>query len=145
MGVDITEIGPQAAWDMLANNASAQLVDVRTRAEWSFVGLPNLAALDRQVILVEWKSFPTMSANDAFITELRAALGDTPASQLLFICRSGARSHDAARRVAAEFSQSGATPVCINVAEGFEGDLNTTAQRGHINGWKAAGLPWRQS
>ena len=145
MSHGIAEIGPQAAWELLKTDSGARLVDVRTRAEWSFVGVPDLAQLERQTVLVEWKSFPQMARNENFVTDLQAAISDGPATHLLFICRSGARSLEAARAVAAAMGEAEHAPVCINVAEGFEGDLNGAAHRGHSNGWKAAGLPWRQS
>lgn len=145
MSQDIVEVGPQAAWDLLAAEPDTQLVDVRTRAEWSFVGVPDLDALGRQTLLIEWKSFPKMDRNENFVADLQAALADKPARRLLFICRSGARSLDAARVVADAMARTGTAPECINVAEGFEGDLDASAHRGQSNGWKAAGLAWRQS
>lgn len=145
MNQTIAEIGPQEAWDRLASDSAARLVDVRTRAEWSFVGVPDLSGLGGQTILIEWKSFPTMAHNENFVSELQAALADAPASQILFICRSGARSLEAARAVAEAMAGTAGAPQCINVAEGFEGDLNSAAHRGQTNGWKAKGLAWRQS
>lgn len=141
----IEEIGPRAAWDLLIAEPAARLVDVRTRAEWSFVGVPDLGAISGQTILVEWKSFPQMQRNESFVSDLLAGLDGTPAQKLLFICRSGARSLEAARAVTTAFAEQEDAPICMNVAEGFEGDLNTAAHRGQSNGWKAAGLPWRQS
>ncbi|MEX0971465.1 MAG: rhodanese-like domain-containing protein [Paracoccaceae bacterium] len=145
MQKDIGEVGPQLAWDILSNDPTARLVDVRTRAEWSFVGVPDLSTLSGQTLLVEWKSFPQMQRNEAFVSELLAGLDGAPAQKLLFICRSGARSLEAARLVASEFADQDNAPECVNVAEGFEGNLDLSAHRGQSNGWKAAGLPWRQS
>tara|TARA_R110002049_G_scaffold101504_8_gene246225 strand:+ start:1553 stop:2179 length:627 start_codon:yes stop_codon:yes gene_type:complete len=145
MQKDIGEVGPQQAWEILSNDPTARLVDVRTRAEWSFVGVPDLAPLSGQTLLVEWKSFPQMQRNENFVSELLTGLDDAPASKLLFICRSGARSLEAARLVASALGGQDNPPECINVAEGFEGDLDPAAHRGQSNGWKAAGLPWRQS
>jgi hypothetical protein len=48
------DLSPKEAWDLLAANPMAQLVDVRTMAEWSFVGLPDLSALGRQVHRILW-------------------------------------------------------------------------------------------
>ena len=64
---------------------------------------------------------------------------------LFFICRSGSRSLAAARLVAARTLGEGRPVECVNVAEGFEGDLDGEGHRGTVNGWKVAGLPWRQS
>jgi len=33
----------------------------------------------------------------------------------------------------------------INISDGFEGDLDANQQRGHLSGWRNAGLAWRQS
>ena len=41
------------AWAALAADPSAHLVDVRTVAEWNFVGLPDLGTLGKRVLLVE--------------------------------------------------------------------------------------------
>jgi len=59
---------------------------------------------------------------------------------VLFLCRSGVRSHHAAEAAArAGFKRA------YNVLEGFEGDLDCTRRRGTLGGWRAAGLPWEQS
>ncbi|MEM6942673.1 MAG: rhodanese-like domain-containing protein [Pseudomonadota bacterium] len=139
----MSEIGPKEAWELLGADPAARLVDVRTRAEWSFVGLPDLGETGKRAWTVEWVGFPAMTPNQAFLSELSqfaAADGGMPET-LLFICRSGARSLAAARLVAEEIE---GVEHCINVAEGFEGDLDGDGHRGSVNGWKVAGLPWRQ-
>lgn len=143
-GSPIPEVGPREAWRILSEDKSAVLVDVRTAPEWTFVGWSDLSALGKETIRLEWKSWPDMSPNPAFVGALMEELGDMP-SRLLFICRSGARSMHAAQAVAAALSAKGESVPCINVAEGFEGDLDKLAHRGGLNGWKAHGLAWRQS
>lgn len=148
----VSEIGPADAWEVLSSNPSARMVDVRTKAEWSFVGLPDLSSTGKRVWTVEWVGFPSMAPNPRFLqelTELASAdpdLGGSMPETLLFICRSGARSMMAARTVALEGEATGigAPAHCINVAEGFEGDLDADGHRGNKNGWKVAELPWRQ-
>lgn len=131
------------AWELFRQDPRAQLVDVRTTAEWSYVGVPDLSGLGRELITVEWQRFPSMAANPQFVAETRAALARAGAGSdapLLFLCRSGARSRAAAiAMTGAGFSRA------YNVAGGFEGDLDPERHRGSKNGWKAAGLPWRQS
>src|SRR3954452_141058 len=89
------DVSATEAWEKLNADPKAQLVDVRTMAEWNFVGLPDLSALGRRVHCIEWQSFPTMAVNPAFTGEAEAAVTaagadrDTP---ILFLCRSGARS-----------------------------------------------------
>ncbi len=122
---------PEEAFVLLQQLPGAVLVDVRTQAEWTFVG--GVA----DAVQIEWKSFPGMQPNPAFITQLQAQVPGQ--AHVLFLCRSGARSHDAAvAATAAGFSH------CYNILEGFEGDRDAHGQRGRLNGWQAAGLPWSQ-
>lgn len=127
---------------MLMATPSAQLVDVRTQAEWSFVGLPDLSPLGRKVHCIEWQRFPDMALNTAFAGEAAAAVtaaGASPETPVLMLCRSGARSRSAAMALTAlGFTRA------YNIAGGFEGDPDGERHRGRVNGWKADGLPWRQ-
>ncbi|GAA0558456.1 rhodanese-like domain-containing protein [Rhizomicrobium electricum] len=133
--VSVTE-----AWSALQADARAQLVDVRTTAEWTFVGLPDLSPVGRRVHCIEWVSFPRMDSNTGFLAALTAALGPAQDIAIYFLCRSGARSRAAAiAATAAGYTNS------YNIAGGFEGDLDAEHHRGKNNGWKAAGLPWVQS
>ena len=141
----VGEVDPTEAWQILSSESTARLVDVRTRAEWGFVGVPDIGELGHQPLFVEWSQFPDMSVNPAFVVTVEEAVGSADVGKLLFICRSGARSLHAAHAVAAHFAQSGKPAVCLNVAEGFEGDLDALGHRGSHNGWKARGLAWRQS
>ncbi len=143
-GPHVTEVGPRDAWKILSEDTAAVLVDVRTQAEWGFVGGPDLSDLGRDVVRLEWKVWPDMSLNPAFVGTLMDEVGTLP-SRFLFICRSGARSMQAAQAVAETLSAEGHAIDCVNVAEGFEGDLNELGQRGGLNGWKARGLAWRQT
>ncbi len=133
------DVAPTTAWKILSEHKDAALIDCRTRAEWNYVGLADLEALSKKPALVEWQVFPSMQPNPEFIAVLSRALPDK-AAPLLFICRSGARSAAAAKAMtAAGYS------TCLNVADGFEGPLDAQAKRGTAGGWKAAGLPWRQT
>ncbi|MFO1080453.1 MAG: rhodanese-like domain-containing protein [Reyranellaceae bacterium] len=132
-------ISPTAAWKILSDSKAATLIDVRTRAEWSYVGLPDLAAVAKQPALVEWQSFPSMQQNADFVATVASAFADKTAP-MLFLCRSGVRSAAAAKAMtAAGYS------TCFNVTDGFEGPLDAAGRRGSAGGWKAAGLPWRQT
>lgn len=131
------------AWALLAADPKAQLVDVRTAAEWTFVGLPDLSDVGRDVLTVEWQVYPSMAANPDFVgrtTALLTRAGAGPDTPVLFLCRSGARS----RAAAAAMTKAGFTRA-YNVAGGFEGEPDSARHRGTRNGWKASGLPWRQS
>ena len=141
----IAEYTPEQSWTKLSEDPTAIMVDVRTRAEWSFVGVPDLSALGKDPILLEWKVFPTMETNTDFGDALENALGEGQPSEILFLCRSGVRSLAAAQLMTDIFAARGKDIKCINIAEGFEGDLDSSAHRGTMNGWKARGLAWRQS
>jgi rhodanese-related sulfurtransferase len=137
------DISATEAWDLMARDAKAQLIDVRTSAEWSFVGLPDLTSLQRQPHRIEWQAYPSMQPNPGFIAQTSQALdaaGADTQTPIVFLCRSGARS----RAAAAAMTKAGYQKA-FNIASGFEGDLDDTRHRGAISGWKAAGLPWQQS
>ncbi|MDQ4061880.1 MAG: rhodanese-like domain-containing protein [Pseudomonadota bacterium] len=130
------------AWEGL-KAPDAHLVDVRTRAEWTFVGVPDLSPLGKEPLFIEWQSYPSMAVAGDFVERLAAHLaaeGVPRDAPLYFICRSGGRSQAAAMAMAqAGFGR------CYNVADGFEGRLDPARHRGSVEGWKAAGLPWIQS
>ena len=134
----VENVAPTETWEALNDDTSARLVDVRTDAEWNFVGVPDLSEAGKQTVLIPWQVYPTMQRNGGFEDDLKQA-GLLPEHKIYFICRSGARSMAAAQAAAA----AGFTRV-YNVAEGFEGPPDPDGHRGTVSGWKAAGLPWRQ-
>ena len=133
------DVVPATAWKILNENKDAVLIDVRTRAEWNYVGLPELASIGKKPALLEWQVFPSMQPNPDFVSALSGGVADKE-TPLLFLCRSGARSAAAAKAMTAA-----GYGTCLNVADGFEGPLDAQAKRGSSGGWKAAGLPWRQT
>jgi rhodanese-related sulfurtransferase len=137
------DVSVEEAWQKLAADPRSVLIDVRTQAEWAYVGVPDLASLGKQVVLAEWQGYPSGRVHDDFaqrLTETLTQAGADKESDLLFLCRSGVRSLAAARvMVASGFTRS------FNVAGGFEGPLDGDHHRGRTQGWKARGLPWVQS
>jgi rhodanese-related sulfurtransferase len=134
----VENVPTRRVWEALQGDPRAQLVDVRTDAEWNFVGLPDLASVGKQVVPIQWQTYPAMQRNAAFIDQLKEA-GFTAEHHIYFICRSGQRSYDAAKA-----AQASGFPHAYNVAEGFEGTADRNGHRGVTTGWKAEGLPWRQ-
>lgn len=122
---------PAEAHEVLQLAPGAKLVDVRTRAEWEWVGrIPS-------AVEIEWQTWPGGQPNPQFVPQLKREV--SPESLVMFICRSGARSGAAARAAKeAGFGQA------YNVLEGFEGDRDANGQRNRIGGWRFAGLPWIQ-
>jgi rhodanese-related sulfurtransferase len=131
------DVTPQEAYAALAADEDAVLVDVRTTAEWNYVGLPDLRALGKRVICVEWERFPDGAVNGDFVEQLQDA-GVPDGAPIYFVCRSGVRSVAAAKAASA----AGLEPA-YNVLEGFEGPHDEHGHRA-VSGWKNAGLPWRQ-
>ena len=122
---------PREAFELLRLAPGAKLVDVRTRAEWDWVGrVPG-------AIEIEWNQYPGGVRNPHFLTELKRQVDHE--SLVFFLCRSGARS-DGAARLATENGFND----CFNILEGFEGDKDASGQRNKVNGWRHAGLPWHQ-
>lgn len=128
------DVMPTAAYEQLEANENAYLIDVRTDAEWNFVGVP---AVDR-LLRLSWQSYPTMERNGRFVEMVEEA-GIPRDAEVYLICRSGARSAAAASALADAGFEN-----CYNVAQGFEGDRDGEGHRGTVNGWKRAGLPWVQ-
>ena len=124
---------PSEAHALMLQVPGAKLVDVRTRPEWDFVGHPP------EALMIEWNTYPNGQRNPEFIEQLQAEVARTDAP-VMFMCRSGARSHGAATAA----TQAG-YPNCYNVLEGFEGDKDAEGHRNSVSGWRVAGLPWVQS
>lgn len=138
-------LSPTEAWAELRRSGDTLLVDVRTRAEWAFVGAADLSDAAARQVFIEWQGFPAAGPNPGFVAALEEAVAETGAKTVFFICRSGGRSMAAATAAAERFAATGRAARCVNVAEGFEGDLDAAGHRGRVAGWKAHGLPWRQN
>lgn len=124
------EVTPQEAYNLFSGHY-AKIIDIRSRFEYQYIGhIPDTP-------LVSWKYWPSGETNSHFLPELRAHCATDEI--VLFLCRSGIRSHATSTvAAAAGFGQT------FNILEGFEGDLDLTGQRGNTGGWRKAGLPWVQ-
>jgi rhodanese-related sulfurtransferase len=136
--IPIQYISSKQCFERLSEESSSYLVDVRTKPEWMFVGLPDLQSLNKQTICVSWHVYPEMEINVNFESEILKS-GINKQDAIFFICRSGHRSQDAA-----EFLASRGFTDCFNVIDGFEGENDPNHQRSTINGWKYYKLPWKQ-
>lgn len=137
------DVSCEVAWADLERSPQAMLVDVRTAAEWAYVGVPSLTPIGKATILIEWDRFPSGELVPDFLGRLRSALdkaGVGRDASLYFICRSGNRS-----RHAAIAATTGGYVRCFNVEYGFEGRLSPERHRATQGSWKASGLPWVQS
>jgi rhodanese-related sulfurtransferase len=123
---------PKEAYALMQHLPASKLIDVRTQAEWDYVGrVPESA-------LIEWNTYPDGQRNPAFLGQLQTEVAKSDAP-VMFLCRSGVRSHHAAQAAAqAGYSNS------YNVLEGFEGDKDAQGHRNTVGGWRFSGLPWIQ-
>lgn len=122
---------PAEAMAVLQGMAGAIIVDVRSRAEWDWIGrVPG-------AVEIEWQTYPGMRMNPGFLDELSGKVSQD--AVVMFLCRTGGRSGQAAAFAAdAGYSES------YNILEGFEGSKDASGHRGTVTGWKATGLPWVQ-
>ena len=123
------DIMPEEAHRVLGYDPKAVLVDVRTAGEWRAVGVPDLSALGKDVVLLPWIVSPGQLPNPDFVATLEQQVADKD-TPLLFLCKVGGRS-----RAAAIAATAAGYTHCYNVAEGFEG-------MGGATGWRPKGLPW---
>jgi rhodanese-related sulfurtransferase len=123
---------PHEAHQLSREAPGAKIVDVRTRAELDWVGrIPG-------AVEIELLTYPGGRPNPGFLAALEQQVDRE--ALVMFICRSGQRSHNAAILA----MQAGYTE-CYNVLEGFEGDKDADGHRNTKGGWRKAGLPWLQS
>ncbi len=141
----VLQITATDAWKILQEKPNSVLIDVRTKEEIEFVGFVDLSKINAKTIQLPWKIYPQMVNDEAFTDKLSALIAEMfPASnpeeiELLFMCRSGNRSFEAAMFMS-DFGYN-----CHNLVNGFEGQHNASMQRGTVAGWKVENLPWRQN
>ncbi len=123
---------PREAYEVRQATSTAYIVDVRTQAEFNYVGrIPKS-------VEIEWQTYPGGVPNDAFLEQLQSQVEKD--ALVMFICRSGVRSHAAAQAAAAAGYRN-----VYNVLEGFQGDADANGHRDSVGGWRFAGLPWYKS
>ena len=137
------DVSAKDAWEGLTRSPEATLIDVRSKAEWIYVGVPVVSSIGKKTILLEWNDFTTGAIVPDFIARLKTALaehGVPDEAPLYFMCRSGNRS-----RIAAIAATAAGHPQSFNIEFGFEGRLDPERHRNTQGSWKAEGLPWVQS
>lgn len=123
-------VTPAEAWQLFTSG-DAVLVDVRTGEERKFVGhVPD-------TLHVAWATGTALTRNPRFVRELENKVKKDQI--VLFLCRSGKRSAEAAKAATKAGFQN-----AFNVLEGFEGEITEQKQRGQLGGWRFHQLPWVQ-
>ena len=125
-------------------------IDVRTRGEVAYVGMPTVADANIPFKFTskkfKWndkKNNFKMTPNSNFVTDVTERLqqkGLSKNDKILVMCRSGGRSAKAANAL----TEAGFTQV-FSIIDGFEGDnVKSGDQKGKrtLNGWKNSNLPW---
>ncbi len=132
------DLSAKQAWEKLSDDPDAVLIDVRTDAEHTWVGGPDLSQLGKEALCIQWQAYPGMDPNPDFIDQVSSEVPSKDTA-ILYLCRSGIRSAHAAETMTANgFSQ------CFNIEDGFEGARDDDSHRGNVGGWKADGLSWLQ-
>lgn len=126
------DVSPKEAWEILQNDKNAVLVDVRTKEEWHAIGIPDLSSLSRDAVFISWRVYPDMNVNENFVAEFAKQVTDK--NTILFLCKSGGRSKEAALAM----TRSGYSK-CYNITGGFEGNIMLGK-----NGWKQCNLASKQ-
>lgn len=126
-------VTPQEAYALLQADPQVRLIDVRTQAERDWVGRVTLP--DSQHHAVQWSLYPGGTPNPAFMEQLAQVA--QPDDVLLFLCRSGVRSRNAAK-----LATENGYALCFDILEGFEGDRDDQGHRKTLAGWCKGGLPW---
>jgi rhodanese-related sulfurtransferase len=135
---ELNHLTPLQAYDILANDSKALLIDIRSNMEYLFVGHPKGA------IHVPWIDEPDWIIDPNFSTIVRQLLlggvsEDEVGPAVILICRSGKRSTDAGQLLL----QKGLKYIC-HVTQGFEGELDANHHRSSSGGWRHHDLPWEQ-
>jgi len=153
------DISPLYTWDMLRNcEHEVVLIDVRTFAEWAWVGYPDISSTGRDMWKIEWLQYPQMTVNPEYLSTLvrkveinLTSIGSSGKLLILcFICRSGSRSLHAGMAFVDYFSSKrngdevDSGILVYNVSSGFEGRQDDRGHRSCVEGWKFDGLPWIQ-
>ncbi|HTN50695.1 MAG TPA: rhodanese-like domain-containing protein [Burkholderiaceae bacterium] len=139
------------AHDMVAlDPARVLFIDVRTRGELQFIGMPTM--IDAHVpFLIEsappqWdevKSTFRLAANPRFVADVDTRLAKKGLMRddvVIVMCQSGLRAAGAADAL----TDAGYTKVYTTI-DGFEGDpMAEGPHKGEriVDGWRNAGLPW---
>ena len=144
--MSVVNLSPNEAWKILKENSDSLLIDVRTKEEYDFVGFADLTSINsNRSLFLPWRIYPNMAMNESFTEDLsilisKIFINHKPKNiDLLFICRSGGRSMEAALFMS-DFGYN-----CYNIIGGFEGAIDSFGHRGTTSSWKAENLPWRQN
>ncbi len=116
---------------VLDDPAHTYIIDVRTRAEYEFVGHPDLP---NGAPNIPFKFYPGWRPNTHFVADVAKRFSKDEV--LIAMCRSGKRARAAARQLL----EHGFKQVYY-MTDSFEGPKDAQGHR-TVGGWKVNGLPY---
>lgn len=138
-------LSAKEAYD-LAQKEKVLFIDVRSREEVNFLGMPTIAdanipymEMDPMYAWNEKKDSFKLVPNSEFVSLVSDRVktkGMSKDSPIIVMCRSGDRSALAANLLA----KDGYTKV-YTIVDGYEGNMSKDGRRS-VDGWKNSGLPW---
>eukprot|EP01080_Neovahlkampfia_damariscottae_P011299 gene11299-4110_t len=141
---EVPDITPQDTLKILMADKNSFLIDIRTDAEWMWVGKPEIPTTPwkSEPIFVQFLYHPNRNLNPNFFEEVLSKLKKSPRfkpdSKLFFLCCCASRSVKASKM----FKEKGYN--AYNILYGFDGPANQDRQRGKVDGWRFRNLPWYQ-
>ncbi len=129
---ELQGVDSRTAYRMVLDDpAHTHIIDVRTRAEYEFVGHPDLP---NGVPNIPFKFYPGWRLNTHFVTDVAKRFGKDEV--LITMCRSGKRAQAAARQLLEHGFQR-----VYYMTDSFEGPKDAQGHR-TVGGWKVNGLPY---
>jgi len=133
---NVLHVSPDEAWKMICECEDCVVVDVRTDMEWENDGAMDLSEKGKEQIFLSWRFLPDMSINTEFLDSLLEKVEDKN-SKILFLCKKGVRSIDAAAA-----ANSAGYKKCYNIVGGY-GDVNDDNDLKTPSCWIGCKLPVR--
>jgi rhodanese-related sulfurtransferase len=138
------EISSDDAYEMATTDANAYILDIRSEAEWIYVGHPGPNRQDEgedlagKVVNISYKIWKKklFIENPSFVSDVKDLFEDKENIILIVMCRSGKRSKDAASAL----EVAGYINV-YNMTTGFQGERDQYGYR-TLNGWVIDELPY---
>lgn len=129
---ELIGINSKEAYKMVMENSSNTfIVDVRTKAEYEFVGHPDLPNGSPDIPLYY---YPTWALNKDFVKKVEERYSKD--NVIITICRSGSRA-----KVAASILLDAGFKNVLYMTDSFEGSKDENGHR-TVDGWKVNGLPY---
>jgi len=131
-GTEPVGVDSRDSYDMVMKSPKDTfIIDVRTGAEYEFVGHPDLP---NGVPNIPLKFYPGWETNTNFVKDVEARYSKD--ATLIMLCRSGGRAKAAAKLLL----YAGFKKV-LYMTDSFEGSND---EKGHrtVDGWKVNGLPY---